>query len=611
MRVWRGSVSDLIVRKRLSLFVIGACAGVFVFTLTVLPQNIGPDEVRIRSWTYQESKATLKVERNEVEVGVVVRDGKGKVVSGLKPTNFVLYDDGRERAITEFSVETRQLRIPKGLAASAPPAAQPNVQPPAPPRPRYVALYFDDLNTEFGDMRHVQLAAENFLRAGIGPGDRIALFTASGLQSVNFTPNAPEIISAVEELKFHGRAIKSSGCPRITPYDAYVISTEPNPPVGSPLAGVSVSGGSPTYQAVFREAVKCNCIDVGNTDGTCAAMQRQSIESESQQIWDSVRQMSQDTLNSLQDAVDSLADRPGERVLVLASSGFLAGTLEDRVDSILSDALHANIVINSLDAKGLVTYTETEARAQLGGEDTSDQVAAYRAESFGQSMMTLTAAMVDFAVGTGGRFFHNRNDLAAGYYSLAAAPETEYLLGFTPESEKLNGHFHKLKVKVDLPRKFNVQARPGYFAPTKESQEPSEPTAEEKIDAEVRGSEKKNDFPLSVGVEPAAAGNGEHELSVQTRVDIQKLQFARRQDRRVDMLTFVAALFDAQGTLVTGKEAQMELALKPDTFERFSKSGIDGRLSLEAPAGEYRLRVVVEEAMHGEMSAISQNVQIQ
>jgi VWFA-related protein len=607
MRVWRCCISDLFLRKRFSLFVIGACAGVFVFTLTVLPQSIGPDEVRIRSWTYQESKATLKVERNEVEVGVVVRDGKGKVVSGLKRADFVLYDDGKEKAITEFSVETRQLRIPKGLAASAPPAAQPNVQPSAPPRPRYVALYFDDLNTEFGDMRHVQLAAENFLRAGIGPGDRIALFTASGLQSVNFTPNAPEIISAVEELKFHGRAIKSSGCPRITPYDAYVISTEPNPLMNDP----SAEGGSPTYHAVLHEAVKCNCYDEGNVGLECAVMQKQVIESESQQIWGSVRQMSQDTLNSLQDAVDSLADRPGERVLVLASSGFLAGTLEDRVDSILSDALHANIVINSLDAKGLVTYTETEARAQLGGEDTSDQVAAYRAESFGQSMMTLTAAMVDFAVGTGGRFFHNRNDLAAGYYSLAAVPETEYLLGFTPESEKLNGHFHKLKVKVDLPRKFNVQARPGYFAPTKGSQEASEPTAEEKIDAEVRGSEKKSDFPLSVGVEPAAAGNGEHELSVQTRVDIRRMPFARRQDRQVDMLTFVAALFDAQGTLVTGKEAQMELALKPDTFERFSKSGIDGRLSLEAPAGEYRLRVVVEEAMHGEMSAISQNVQIQ
>jgi hypothetical protein len=77
------------------------------------------------------------------------------------------------------------------------------------------------------------------------------------------------------------------------------------------------------------------------------------------------------------------------------------------------------------------------------------------------------------------------------------------------------------------------------------------------------------------------------------------------------MLTFVVALFDAQGKMIAGKEAQMELALKPQSFDRFSKNGINGALSLEALPGAYRLRVVVEEAIHGEMSATSQNMQIQ
>jgi hypothetical protein len=316
--------------------------------------------------------------------------------------------------------------------------------------------------------------------------------------------------------------------------------------------------------------------------------------------------MSLDTLNSLHAAVDFLADRPGERVLVLASSGFLAGTLEDKVDSILSDALHAGIVINSLDAKGLLTYTETEDR-----NDGANQ-AVYRAESSGQSMMTLTAAMADFAVGTGGRFFHNRNDLNAGYYSLAAAPETEYLLGFVPGKEEFKAKFHKLKVTVSAPGKLNVQARPGYFAPTKEFQEQArQPTPEEKIDAEVRGSDERSDFPLSVSERPAIASKGGRELSVQTRVDIQKLPFELQKDRHVDLLTFVVALFDSQGKMVAGKEAQMQFALKPESFERFSKSGINGAMSLEAPPGTYRLRVVVEEALHSEMSATSRQAQIQ
>lgn len=579
-----------------------------IIALLGVAQTLSPGEVTTRSWPYRQSSPALRVRTNEVRAGVVVRDSKGHVIGGLTQRDFTIYDDGKRQSLSSFSIEHRQVFDASGSVGPSSSSHQ-SAQPPTEPRPRSVALYFDDLDTEFGDIRHVQLAAENFLRTGIGPGDNIALLTASGLESVSFTPNAPEIISAVEELKFHGRAIKSSGCPRITPYDAYIISTEPDPPVNSPLTGITVEGGSPTYQAILGEALKCNCTDTGNTDHTCKEMQKQVIATESRQIWNSVRAMSIETLNSLRAAVDSLANQPGERVLVLASSGFLAGTLEDNVDSILNDALRAGIIINSLDAKGLYTYTETEADANLEGQDATDQT--YRIESFGQSMMTLTAAMADFAVGTGGRFFHNRNDLAAGYYSLAAAPETEYLLGFVPGNEKFNGKFHKLRVTVGAPGKFYVQARPGYFAPSKEAEKnANQPTPEEQIDAELRSSEARSDFPL-VLTEKSATVKDAPELRVQIHVDIAKLPFKQENGRRVDMLTFVAALFDTGGKMVAGKEAQMQFALKPDSLKRFSESGINGNMSLEAPAGSYRLRVVVQEALRSEISATTQNVRVQ
>lgn len=225
--------------------------------------------------------------------------------------------------------------------------------------------------------------------------------------------------------------------------------------------------------------------------------------------------------------------------------------------------------------------------------------------------MSLTAGMVDFTVGTGGRFFHNRNDLGAGYYSLAAAPQTEYLLGFVPEDARTNGAFHKLKVELTVPGKFDIQARPGYFAPAREAQESRASTPEQMIDAEVSSTKDHTDFPLAVTDKLAATKNETQEVAVQTHVDIQKLPFAQEQDRHVDMLTFVAALFDSQGKLVTGKEAQMQFALKPETFERLSKTGINGGMSLEAPPGAYRLRVVVEEAMRGEMNAATRNIEVQ
>lgn len=584
----------------------GLVAGLALLAVISAGQTLSPDEVRIRSGPYHPQAPTLRVQTNEVQVGVVVRDGKGHIVSGLKPEDFKIYDDGKEQPISEFSIETRRSSVPSATTATpaAPVASASNLQAQAPPRPRYVALYFDDLSTQFGDMGHVQLAAENFVRHGVAPGDQIGLFTASGLQTVDFTTNTTAVLGAIEKLKFHGRAIESTGCPRITPYDAYEIATEPQPPIGGGM-------GSPTYETILQEAWKCNCYDETNLDPNCRSQQEVFIRSESKQIWDSVRQMSQNILGTVQAVVDYLARKPGERVLVMASSGFLTGTLETDVDKMVDSSLRAGVIINALDAKGLYTLDSAMDPNHGYTDDAADGAAVHDLQNFGPAMSNSMGAMVDFVLGTGGRFFHNRNDLIAGYYSLAAAPQTEYLLGFSPEKENLNGRFHKLKVAIDMPGKFDVQARPGFFAPTKESHaEPPPATPEEKIDAEVRASEQRNDFPLKITEQPRTAANGNQELRVQVHVDIQKLPFEQQQDRHVEMLTLVTALFDAQGNMVAGKEAQIQLALKPDTFARFSKSGIGGAISLEAPPGAYRLRVVVEEALHGETSTTTQNVQV-
>lgn len=557
---------------------LAATAGLVILTFIAPGQTLAPGEVRISSRPYQPQPQLLRAESRLVRIGAVVRDGEGQVVSGLKREDFAIYDDGKRQGMAEFSIEKRLLRGPSVRETVAPPPTQPNLQAQEQPlRPRYVALYFDDLDTRFGDMRHVQVAAENFIHQGVGPEDKVGLFTASGSETVDFTPDAVEILSAIEKLKFRGRTIASSGCPRITPYDAYEIATEPEPPI---TPGPRLDG-SPTYVTIVGEAVQCNCIDETNLEPDCISQQKQTVQAESKQMWSSIRQMSQDTLNTLQAVVDYLAKRPGERVLVLASLGFLTGTLEDRVDAVVDNALRAGVVINALDAKGL--YTNEPSHGQTGDVDTANVVAMHEAESFGPAMASATAAMVDFAVGTGGRFFHNRNDLNAGYYSLAAAPETEYLLGFAPENRKLNGGFHRLKVELNRPGKFYVQARPGYFAPTKEMKESNGPTPEKRIDAEVRDSDERSDFPLSVSERSVTASNGGRELSVQNRVDIQKLPFELQKDRHMDMLTFVIALFDSQGRMIAGKEAQMELALKPESFERFSKNGIIGVMSLAPP----------------------------
>ena len=78
------------------------------------------------------------------------------------------------------------------------------------------------------------------------------------------------------------------------------------------------------------------------------------------------------------------------------------------------------------------------------------------------SATTPSDVLVDLASGSGGVFFHNRNDMDEGFQKTAMA-ESFYVLGFSPQ--KPDGKFHKLKVTLQASEKLSVQARRGYYSP--------------------------------------------------------------------------------------------------------------------------------------------------
>src|SRR5260370_34209498 len=57
----------------------------------------------------------------------------------------------------------------------------------------------------------------------------------------------------------------------------------------------------------------------------------------------------------LDDIVRPLANMPGQRVLVLVSPGFIPSTLQSDVSEMVDRATRANIVINTMVARGLST----------------------------------------------------------------------------------------------------------------------------------------------------------------------------------------------------------------------------------------------------------------
>jgi VWFA-related protein len=191
-------------------------------------------------------------------------------------------------------------------------------------------------------------------------------------------------------------------------------------------------------------------------DGTLPQVVEQMVKMIASEFLTSGKAESEAALESLQRVVVRTAAMTGRRSIVLASPGFLTPTVEEqqKAMSLIESAVQAGIVVNTLDVSAMKTNAVT--RASTPGIDDA------RSHLLSQEAVALSGVMADFAHGTGGTFFHHKNDLEEGFRQAAGAPEYIYLLGFSPE--KLDGKFHKLKVTLKTREKLTVQARSGYYA---------------------------------------------------------------------------------------------------------------------------------------------------
>ena len=174
----------------------------------------------------------------------------------------------------------------------------------------------------------------------------------------------------------------------------------------------------------------------------------------------------QTTYAAIGNMVNRLAPLPGQRTLILVSSGFLniehqSIEMESRIIDV---AARANVVISSLDARGLYT---TGITASERGPAVSGQSIVVNSEYHASAMRRAEDVMAELADGTGGTFFHNNNDLNDGLKQITEEPQYIYFLELPLDGVKANGSFHQLKVKVDRPG-VNVEARRGYVLPKPE-----------------------------------------------------------------------------------------------------------------------------------------------
>jgi hypothetical protein len=291
---------------------------------------------------------------------------------------------------------------------------------------------------------------------------------------------------------------------------------------------------------------------------------------------------------------------PGQRIMVFVSPGFVITTALALDSSTLVDrANRANIVINTIDARGLYTpdILGDIADPPRGSEKTIGIKSLYRVGA--QSAQSDILAQL--ADGTGGTFFHNRNDIDEGLREAAAAPAMSYLLGFSPQNLKINGSYHTLKVSLAGKQKFNIQARHGYYAP-RTIADPSE-AAKEEIQEALFSQDEIHDLPVELQTQFFKKDQAQARLAVLMHVDLKGIRFRKADGRNRDDLTVATAIFDENGNFVTGGEKIIEMKLLDRTVDRLSRSGFTLKSSFDVKPGTYLVRLVVRDAEGAQMAA--------
>jgi VWFA-related protein len=530
-----------------------------------------------------DTATTFKVRVNVVLVRVVVRDSNGRVITNLKKEDFQLADNRKPQIISSFSMETPGSHVSavkmEANSGAAPSEGTPVKAPELPQR--FVTLFFDDLHLSTQDVLISRQAAAKLFDV-MQTDDRLAIFSSSGQVQQDFTADRDKLTEALQRIVPRPLSSHNSmDCPPMTFYEAYQI-VEVNDPTA--------------LQVATQDAAACTGSAQGATGFAQAAAQRELSTGESE---------TQFSFRNLDALIRRMGSLPGKRVIVLMSPGFFVTPSMRESGDIIDRATRANVVINSIDARGLyVSSVYDVANSSFG---TNPATSAIRNSFIATEEMIQNEVLGELADGTGGTFFRNRNDIDQGLLQAAAEPEVSYVLGFSPQNLKLDGKYHHLKVSFANKQKWNLQARHGYFAP-KGTADP-EALAKEELQQAIFSQEEMHEFPIECQTQFFKNTNGVR-LSVVAHVDTRALKFRKAEDRNRDKLTIATVVFDENGNLLTGLEKLVEFKLKDATLERMNKSGISVKSSFDLQPGTFLVRIVVRDSEGTQMAAMNRGVVI-
>ncbi|HEY2143069.1 MAG TPA: VWA domain-containing protein [Candidatus Udaeobacter sp.] len=515
-----------------------------------------------------QQEALIRVSTEVVLVNVIARDKHGNLVRDLKKEDFTVLEDGQKQQLSSFDFENvdelalanQQGTTVSGTAAlgsllgsaKKPVTAQPTID----ARDRRLALMFFDLSAmQPDDIDRSVDAAKKYVQSKMQPADLVGLVSLDTDLKVDldFTDDRTKLLAALSS------------------YNSSEGQGFENGATGS-SEGAAESGGSYTPD---------------DTDYNTFSADRKLL--------------------ALQSVMLSLSKIPQKKSLVYFSNGISQSGVDNQsaLRAATASAVKANVAIYPVDVRGLQAFPpggQAQA-ASLHGQS------AYSGASVLNDLNNNDASqetLYTLAADTGGKAFMDSNDLTGVFSQVQKDSSAYYVLGYTSTNHLKDGHFRRLKVRVNR-ADIKLEYRSGYYA-GRDYEHMNRTDREEQLEDELASELPRTDVAVYAGTSYFRQDDSHYFLGVSLVVPGSQIPFIQEKDKD-------SATLDIIGQVTAGARAPVgqlrdTVKLAVNSGQQVRRKNVQYNTSFVLAPGSYHLKFIVRENRTGRMGSFETDVHI-
>jgi VWFA-related protein len=523
-----------------------------------------------------------------IELDAYVVDANGRPVSGLTADDFEILDEGKPREISLFAAVNIPIERIESRAAQAT-APVPDVRTNERPEGRIYLIAIDEIAGTL--VPRIRLRLRQFIEQHFGENDSAAIVYVGRGRSTDgqdFTSDRATLLRSIDRLS----AGFGRGDLEVKPARSATVSQSTQIAIE---AQVTASGLTGQAASALRANLTQTALATAETDAAVNGL----VTGEAEFLLRS-------RMLSLRTLTEFMAGMHGRRKSIIYVTTGVGASVYEALDyvggvrSIAIEDLHAaitaatrgNVSIYPLDPTGVVT-----------GRDITEEGVPDPDNTIPEASQTSIGRMQDLrglAEATGGSAIVDTNNFTDGFTRLVQDNSSYYVVGFSTETPRTDGKFHKVEIRVKRPG-LEVRSRGGYLAPlhrktpiiTRASTLAPAVTEALQSPIGVPG------VPVRLFAAPYKGSSQEAKVAITAEFGVEALNLIPRQGRIVGDLAVAIRPTTAEGKNVAGQRHELSLALKPETYELARKHGVRLITEMTLAPGRYQLRVAGGPTMGG------------